>query len=267
MKNAILLIFFLAFGILDAAPKYLLVNGTWTKPFSWHMPGGEFFEALTFVVDEQDISFFHWSGINSPEARKKAADDLTFYIESFYKPHDELIIIAHSHGGNVATLASQILGKKPENKHRIHKLFTLGMPIELTGTYAPDMNVINYIYNLFSWNDFVQPIMGLFGREFPSHERIANLAVCVNNHEPDHSELHQTLIALWIPQIHEKLAKIRRTGFDQFDFLKPGIIYFDEDSFPCYVIDTERKAHLERDQFILAHMQNMLQYAHGRLGK
>ena len=55
--------------------------------------------------------------------------------------------------------------------------------------YLPNMKVIQYLYNLFSFEDLIQTVLGLSVREFPEHKRIANLRVIINGKEPDHAGL------------------------------------------------------------------------------
>jgi hypothetical protein len=38
---------------------YIVIHGTWSRPFSWHMPGGTFYDALTSVSSLGTVSFFY----------------------------------------------------------------------------------------------------------------------------------------------------------------------------------------------------------------
>lgn len=55
---------------------------------------------------------FSWDGANSDKARHKAGDDLATYIMKNRKPGEPISIVGHSHGGNVAIEAANILVKK-----------------------------------------------------------------------------------------------------------------------------------------------------------
>ena len=71
------------------------------------------------------MRFFDWSGGNSDSARQQAAADLAIQIRFYRKNHpcEPVRVVAHSHGGNVALLASQFRGVY------IDELVTLGTPI------------------------------------------------------------------------------------------------------------------------------------------
>ena len=235
---------------------YIIIHGTWSRPFGWHVPGGDFYDALASVSDLGTVSFFLWSGENNHEARVTAGKRLVEYIHLYYPKDAHITIVAHSHGSNVGILASQILAKYPGNEHRIHHFYGLGTPIN-TQSYMPDMTVIDYFYNLFSFNDFVQPVFGLFGREYPEHDRIANIFITINGNEPRHAELHHPLIAQWLPTIHEDLSAQKLAGFEQFDFKKPAIIHFNTGLLPTYEIDTERPQKRQRDEKIIYSLNNL----------
>lgn len=247
---------FSAFSFGAPHSYYIIIHGTWSRPFSWHMPGGSFYDTLASVTPLGTVSFFLWSGDNKHESRVHAAKELVEFIQRHY-PEDACInIIAHSHGSNVGILASQMMAQQQSNKHRISSFYALGTPTNAQ-SYMPNMRIIGYFYNLFSFNDLVQPVFGMFSREYPAHERIANLFITIDGKEPRHSELHHPLVAQWIPSIHEDLAGQRLSGFDAFDFKKPGIIHFKTNELPRYEIDEKRESKRERDQMILLSLQNI----------
>jgi len=216
---------------------YIIIHGTWGLETSWYAPDGDFFDALecTAQKDGSCVVPFCWSGNNSIEARQKAANNLVKLIDS-YPPNTTLIIIAHSHGGTVALLAAQYL-----KKNKIFCLYTLGTPINKA--LYPNMDTIHYCYNLFSFEDVVQTVLGMFDREYAAHERIANIRVIINDKEPDHTELHHPIIGAWIPELHNI---IKNFGIKN----EPGIIHVNDTEAPYYSIDTERQRLLERDRQI-----------------
>jgi hypothetical protein len=108
----------------------IVIHGTFASSARWYQPGGEFFEQVRqslqpvpltkdkkslneaeadkAVAAKHKIISFSWSGKNKPHDRIEAARKLAELILSY--PEDEPInIIAHSHGGNVAALASRFL--------------------------------------------------------------------------------------------------------------------------------------------------------------
>lgn len=94
--------------------------GTWpTRPFPkslWFADGSEFRNRLTAALSKRGLSArispFLWSGANSVRERDKAARELVEHIrakQSDY-PSSTQVVIAHSHGGNVALRALDQLG-------------------------------------------------------------------------------------------------------------------------------------------------------------
>lgn len=226
----------LFFSILATFPHpvYIILHGTWGAETSWHIPNGDFFDALEKTAKKQNGSVvsFRWSGANSIQERNKAAQNLAKLIET-YNDSIDIIIVGHSHGGTVALLASQLTQKK------ITLLYTLGTPINKA--IYPNMDTIHYCYNLFSFEDLIQPVLGMFGREHAPHERIANIRIFINGKEPGHSDMHHKLIGAWLPELH---ALVTNTGAK---LSEPGVIYFDDTKAPVYILDTTRKELLERD--------------------
>lgn len=183
---------------VDTAKElFIIVHGTWAQQESWAQPGGDFFENLwNNVGHNASISSYSWSGKNSNTERQRAAHTLATQLNKL--PKDTSIrLIAHSHGANVCFLASQLL----ENSGKIIKtIYALGAPID-HARYQPNMNIINQIYNIFSFGDPVQTVSGCFERALPPHPRITNIAITCNNRRPNHAELHSPLVANWLTAV------------------------------------------------------------------
>src|ERR1700719_4900594 len=98
---------------------------------------------------DPNARFFDWSGANSDSARQQAALDLAIQIRRYRKDHpcEAIRVVAHSHGGNVALLASQFPGVN------IDELVTLGTPI--LNDYRPSSS-IDIWNNVSSLDDGVQ---------------------------------------------------------------------------------------------------------------
>lgn len=225
----------------------LLIHGTWAHKKNaehWYNPDGYFFDIIEKQLKKENtvLVTFLWSGGNSPQARESAARVLAKTIES-YNNTDVINIIAHSHGATVGILASQYLAKNPSNKHRISQFYSLGRPVN-NKECQPNMDVIDYFYNFFSYNDAIQRVFGAYEREIlPTHHRIANLRIVVNGKDPNHSELHAPCIAQWIYTIHDLLC-LNET----FEFSDPGVLYFSDTQPPTYAIDIQREALREYDR-------------------
>src|SRR5579872_2737400 len=158
--------FTLSFQIATFAQTvFIIIHGTWASNMAWCKPGGDFYDELVDGLDESTIvTPFTWSGKLDNKSRLQAGKELAQFIQSY--PLDTTInIVAHSHGGNVAFIASQELARHKDD-HAISKLYALAVPIN-SAQYMPAMHMINYVYNFFSLHDYIQPIFGIFGRTMP----------------------------------------------------------------------------------------------------
>ena len=232
---------------VQAKSVFILIHGTWGSDCSWYAPKGDFFDALEDTVSEKDsvVVSFRWSGGCSHESRINAARSLVKLIKT-YDVNTAIFLVAHSHGGNVATLASHFLAEEEGNRYRIRALFTLGTPV--MSNYFPNMKVIQYLYNLFSFEDIIQTVLGISCREYPEHKRIANLRVVINGKEPDHAGLRQPLVGKWLPYVHQYF-KQHLQGKNIMDHIsEPSVVYFDDNKAPEYAHDIQRNELLERDR-------------------
>ena len=236
----------LSTSFLRAESVFILIHGTWGAECSWYVPKGNFFDALENTVSKKNSSVisFRWSGGAGHEARVKAAQNLVKVIKT-YHPSVAIYLVAHSHGGNVAILASHIL-EEEDNKHHIRALFTLGTPV--MGNYVPNMNIIHYVYNLFSFEDLIQTVLGISGREYHEHNRIANLRVFINGKEPSHSGLHDALVGKWLPYLHQHFKKYLSSNGIVGYISEPCIVYFADGKVPEYIFDVNRTELLDRDR-------------------
>lgn len=238
----------------------IIIHGTWASTTAWYRPQGDFFQTLEKSDNNKSIKFvsFTWSGANNNSARQEAGLQLAYLIDS-YDPATPIFIISHSHGGNVACIASQRL-QPSEHGFRIKRLYTLGTPVSVD-TYPPNMNVIGQMYHLFSFNDLVQPVLGLFERTFENIERCANIRLMVNGSEPRHTELHSPIIAQWILHIASIEPVNSIENFEQFSFEKPSIIHLQDNASPRYEIDKDRKILVQKDTVRMRNLKRRI-YEH-----
>jgi hypothetical protein len=245
LKKTLLFLTLSLLHSIYAQDVFIIIPGTWSTNAIWHQPGGDFFEMLKRSLNnlQSKIITFSWSGKNRHDERVKAAHKLADLIEQ----HDRVILIGHSHGSNVGALASQELAKR-KSKSCIHIFYALGTPID-TLDYMPDMTIIGHLYNLFSFGDIVQPVLGAFSRVYPEHERIANITITINGQEPSHTQLHHTAVAQWLPQLHQLLTQTNNVilNSEKFAFLHPGVLHFTHEQAPRYELDMQRDKALEDD--------------------
>jgi hypothetical protein len=247
IRLIIFMIVFYAVPLVCADSVFIVIHGTWGLESEWYMPGGDFFDALERTVSTKNSAVvpFCWNGGIGHESRVKAAHSLAKLIAA-YNDDVALYLIAHSHGGNVAAIASQILACDGRNKRRIRALYTLGTPV--MSNYLPNMDVITYLYSFFSLEDLVQPVLGVSMREYPKHKRIANLRVFIDGKEPGHSGLHDGVVGQWLPLIHQQFKQYLHKKNVFNTIAEPSIIYFDYTKAPEFVHDTEREALMARDR-------------------
>lgn len=130
---------------------------------------------------------FEWNGGFDEEDLEEGARALVAWLRA--NRMDRVTIIAHSNGGNVAIIASNQL----EPDRRIDKLILLGTP--LVEQYIPNAARIGVLYNVYSEEDWVQPLGEWYlggargdGRTLP--EARENIKVGVVNLQEAHSDLH-----------------------------------------------------------------------------
>ena len=85
-----------------------LVHGTFAHETEWIHPDSSLAKRVKASLGtETDVAPFNWSGDNSHSARRVAGDRLALKIRDFDRenPGKPQYIIAHSHGGNVASYA------------------------------------------------------------------------------------------------------------------------------------------------------------------
>jgi hypothetical protein len=84
-----------------------LVHGTWSANAPWTQPHSKLCQALMQNLDSSMICPFAWSGKNSVQARKRAAEDLKHHLVALFErqPEADHFVIGHSHGGSVALYA------------------------------------------------------------------------------------------------------------------------------------------------------------------
>nr|WP_281720839.1 RHS repeat-associated core domain-containing protein [Nitrosomonas nitrosa] len=126
----------------------IIVPGTNWKKADWN-EDSEFYKRIKNTFKDKTI-ILQWSGGNSREARKAAAEELAKLIkEHKFADGEKLNIVAHSHGGNVAfQFSNSLSGRKIDN------LVTLGTPIR--DDYSPTISAIRNHVNVYSQYDGIQ---------------------------------------------------------------------------------------------------------------
>lgn len=256
-------------------PVVIVVHGSFAQSKTWWRPGGDFFDQLMLsaVPKGHEVVPFGWSG-NPTEKEITLAGQLLAWLVLSYPAQEHIIIVGHSHGGNVVNYATQVAYQELEKRlHELHdlqphmlmdlvttlkttavsekdkalalgrkwlvdKIYLLGTPVGVKNCY-PHMEIVGSVLNLYSCGDYVQQVLGMYGRKFPKHERLANLEVTMGTttqgrQQPGHFKLHNSDIGRWLLSIPEECALARRGNFENFVY-DDGIVNFDRDVEPVYI--------------------------------
>ena len=126
----------------EPADTSLLIHGTFARDNQWWQPGGDFHTYLRANV-RPDLyngpDRFEWSGGYSHSARAIGADNLRTWINTKGLINPD--IFAHSHGGNLAMLASHQPGLN------IGELVLLSCPVHVD-RYMPNFNSVQKVVSI-----------------------------------------------------------------------------------------------------------------------
>lgn len=106
------------------------------------------------IFDVKSFYLFGWSGKLCFEERKEAAHNLYHYLKQF--KNREIILIAHSHGCNVALNLAGIARKHNDNNLCISKLILLAGPVQAVTSEFVNWPLFKRVYSLYSSADLLQ---------------------------------------------------------------------------------------------------------------
>ena len=141
----------------------VLVHGTYSSAQTFT----DAFRAAVAVTFGETPITWSWSGGDSDSDRRLAGVKLARYLLAYRTAHpcESINVVAHSHGGNVAYIASRWA--------QIDTLVTLGTPF---GSYMPAEDNVGEIINVYSPRDGVQVNGGsafsIGGQEFGKADRL-----------------------------------------------------------------------------------------------
>ncbi len=141
----------------------MLVHGTFARGAAWWQPGGDFHSYLLEELRPDLYKYndrFAWSGGYPSDARELGAEDLLTWVNS----HNEqgLDLFTHSHGGNVAMLASN-------NGLQVGELVLLSCPVHFQ-KYQPDFSRVKKVVSIRVHLDLI--ILGDRGGQRFKHPKI-----------------------------------------------------------------------------------------------
>lgn len=158
----------------------IIIHGTWAADGKWWRPGGDFFEYTKRDLQRADLygkpDLYKWSGKNRDSSRRKAATSLRGWLASH--PAAEVSVFAHSHGANVAMLATH-------NGVKIDRLVMLSPPVR--SDYFANWSNVGKAFNIQASFDPVVAIArgGQWFRDHGVIEKKMNASGHSSSHEPD----------------------------------------------------------------------------------
>src|ERR1017187_2090245 len=102
--------------LLDSTITVVLVHGTFSRRAAWTQEGSPLRNSIAKAFDGRvSFSSFCWSGANSGDDRDEAATALSVHLDHLRaaEPTTIIVVIAHSHGGNVGIRAISRQTLKP----------------------------------------------------------------------------------------------------------------------------------------------------------
>ncbi len=125
----------------------IIIHGTFASNGKWWRPGGNFFQYVKTELGRDDLygqtDQFKWSGKNRDGKRRQAATALKSWLQGH--PAKKINIFAHSHGANVAMLATQkdvvidrlIMLSPPVRKDYFAKWANVGAAYNIQASFDP----------------------------------------------------------------------------------------------------------------------------------
>ena len=139
------------------------IHGTWSNNKTWKQQTQlNKFVSNYFGNNSFDYSF-EWLGLNTSEDRLAAALHLTYYIKNVSKSsptNEPITIIGHSHGGNVAIQALNIMVNMPEFNNKKLNLLTINTPVRKDYQLTQEAQERVMHLNIYDPKDPIQVIGG-----------------------------------------------------------------------------------------------------------
>lgn len=93
----------------SAETCFVLVHGTFARNLSWLSPQSVLVNTLVSLVATADIFSFCWDGRPQQISRYNASQELSELLRELRATYKKLIVVGHSHGGNIGLQAIQSL--------------------------------------------------------------------------------------------------------------------------------------------------------------
>ncbi|SPE77624.1 RHS Repeat protein [Flavobacterium columnare] len=151
---------------------------------------------------------FAWDGYNSDEARHTAAEQLVEYVLKNRKPGEPISLVGHSHGGNVAIEAANILVKKHKIQANEITIVALNTPMQ------EDITSINKDINLIvisAKGDLIQSFASESKWSENNNVKNADITIFYDDQigglDVDHVGPANSNVREWEPKLKEEIEK------------------------------------------------------------
>jgi hypothetical protein len=168
------------------------------------------YQQMYHLLPRQEYALVHpytfgWDGSLNLMRRKAQAGQLLAALEALVfeqrqkYPHDdvEIVVLAHSHGGNVALHMADWAGNY--SKIKIDHLLMFGTPIHGDTHHLPASDLFKNVYNFHSQGDYIQvadilstkkyvPARVFSDKQVVESSKVKQVLVEVGSYAPNHSE-------------------------------------------------------------------------------
>jgi alpha/beta hydrolase family protein len=120
-----------------------IIHGTWARKATWCQSNSPFAESIReHLGPDTEIDTFNWSGRNNHPSRHQASLQLGAKLrEQALNPNAKLILVCHSHGGNIALYAL----RDPELRQAVAGVVCLATPFFVASERSLDRTDENVI--------------------------------------------------------------------------------------------------------------------------
>jgi len=194
-KKITIFVLFLFLYVSRAHAVIILVHGSFATLSTWWKPHGPFYDELEKQAAgfKQKVISFSWSGIPQDAQIISGAEALAKTILS-YPADEEIILIGHSHGGNVINFASHLLHDWLGEIFAARPYTTISSIItQAYNSMLPGLNLQNsapVVHNLNQPQDYT--ITTKQHKNNPVFKTVMNAISRIENHKLTHRARNKT---------------------------------------------------------------------------
>lgn len=176
-----------------------------------------------FLLKKENFYFFGWNGKLSHAERKKCASYLYNALKNLEKQYQKkhniapkIIIIGHSHGGNV--ILNMASYHSDQSALLLDKVVLLACPVQETMYHHLKSSLFKKIYVLYSYQDLIQRLAPNFLRTenfsfkniklfpfskrlFPDQDNLTQARIIIDGDGPAHNDFVKSPFLSWLPSV------------------------------------------------------------------